>query len=96
MISLTNQLYAYGFQVLIIPIAIPVATLRTCIGRQCCVARFKQPIGELIMVAFIGIIYIGTIIGIVLPRMDEIMDEKIVSLPKPKLSITLSTTSFFL
>ena len=57
-----------------IPLAVPIATLRTCIARQCCVARFKQPIGELIMVTAIAVVYIGTVVGVVLPKIDEMLE----------------------
>ena len=67
-------------QVLIVPFAIPIATLRTCISRQCCVPRFKQPIGELIMVSIIAIIYLGTIVGIFLPRLDKILNLEVVNI----------------
>ena len=67
------------FQVLVIPLAIPIASLRTCISRQCCVPRFKQPIGELIMVTFIAIVYLGTVVCIILPRLDKWLKLEIVS-----------------
>jgi hypothetical protein len=65
--------FTYVLPVLIVPLAIPIATLRTCIAKQCCVPRFKQPIGELIMVTIITLIYIGTVVGIILPRLDKIL-----------------------
>ena len=73
-------------QILIVPLAIPIATLRTCISRQCCVPRFKQPIGELIMVSIIAIIYLGTVVGIFLPRLDKILNLEVVNMgPAPLL-----------
>ena len=67
-------------QVLIVPLAIPIATLRTCIARQCCVPRFKQPIGELIMVSIITLIYLGTVVGIFLPRLDKLLNLEVVNM----------------
>jgi len=60
--------FTYVFPVLILPLAIPIATLRTCISRQCCVPRYKQPIGELIMTTIMCLIYLGTIVGVLLPK----------------------------
>jgi len=62
----------YAVPVLILPLALPIACLRTCISRQCCVPRFKQPIGELIMVIVVGVIYLGSIVGVILPKLNEI------------------------
>merc|ERR1711997_846495 len=61
--------FTYVFPVLILPLALPIATLRTCISRQCCVPRYKQPIGELIMTSILCLIYLGTIVGVVLPTL---------------------------
>ena len=66
----------FQFQVLIIPIVLPIASLRTCISRQCCVPRYKQPIGELVMTTMICIIYLGTVVGVILPRLDTLINEK--------------------
>merc|ERR1712203_869183 len=49
---------------------------RTCISRQCCVPRYKQPIGELVMTTMICIIYLGTVVGVILPRLDTLINEK--------------------
>lgn len=68
------RLSLLSFQLLVIPLAVPIATLRTCIARQCCVARFKQPIGELIMVTAIAIVYIGTVVGVILPKIDDMLE----------------------
>lgn len=78
--------FTYVLPVLIVPLCIPIATLRTCISRQCCVPRFKQPIGELIMVSIIAIIYLGTVVGIFLPRLDKILNLEVVNMgPAPLL-----------
>lgn len=68
--------FTYIIPVLIIPIVLPLASLRTCVSRQCCVPRYKQPIGELVMTTMICIIYLGTVVGVVLPRLDTLINEK--------------------
>lgn len=65
------SVFVYAFPILILPLALPIACLRTCIARQCCIARFKQPIGELIMTIIICLIYLATIVGVSLPRLDQ-------------------------
>jgi len=64
--------FTYVFPILILPLALPIATLRTCISRQCCVPRYKQPIGELIMTSILCLIYLGTIIAVMLPRIAKL------------------------
>lgn len=84
--STVVTVFTYVLPVLIMPLALPIATLRTCISRQCCVQRFKQPIGELIMTTIVCMIYLGTIVGVVLPRIDQMMELKSVELgPAPLL-----------
>jgi uncharacterized membrane protein len=84
--STVVTVFTYVLPILIIPLALPIAALRTCIGRQCCVTRFKQPIGELIMTSIVSLIYLGTIVGVVLPRIDQMMDLESVELgPAPLL-----------
>ena len=68
--------HTFLFQVLVIPIVLPIASLRTCISRQWCVPRYKQPIGELVMTTMICIIYLGTVVGVILPRLDTLINEK--------------------
>lgn len=84
--STVVTVFTYVLPVLVIPLALPIATLRTCVSKQCCVPRFKQPIGELIMVSIVCLIYLGTIVGVVLPRIDEMMELESVELgPAPLL-----------
>lgn len=75
--STVVTVFTYILPVLVLPLALPTATLRTCISRQCCVMRFKQPIGELIMTSIVCLIYLGTIIGVILPRIDAKYDKKV-------------------
>lgn len=77
--STVVTVFTYVFPVLIIPLSLPIATLRTCISRQCCVPRFKQSIGELIMTTIVCVVYLGTIVGVVLPRIDKLMELESVS-----------------
>ena len=67
--------FTYVFPILILPLALPIATLRTCISRQCCVPRYKQPIGELIMTSFLCLIYLGTLVGVVLPTLAPMLSQ---------------------
>lgn len=59
--------------ILVLPLALPIACLKTCLSRQCCVPRFKQPIGEVVMTCAVGIVYLGTLVGVILPRLDEVI-----------------------
>ena len=77
--STVVTVFTYVLPILILPLALPIATLRTCIARQCCVTRYKQPIGELIMTTIVCMIYLGTIVGVVLPRIDEMLQLESVS-----------------
>ncbi len=69
--------FTYLLPVLVLPLALPVAMVRTCIGRQCCAARFKQPVGELVTVLLVGLVYLGTVVGVVLPRIDQEMNTNL-------------------
>jgi len=76
--------FTYVLPILILPLALPIATLRTCIARQCCVTRYKQPIGELIMTIIVCMIYLGTIVGVVLPKIADMMQNESLKLgPAP-------------
>eukprot|EP00096_Caligus_rogercresseyi_P006971 TRINITY_DN2411_c0_g1_i1.p1 TRINITY_DN2411_c0_g1~~TRINITY_DN2411_c0_g1_i1.p1 ORF type:complete len:343 (+),score=101.23 TRINITY_DN2411_c0_g1_i1:156-1184(+) len=84
--STVISILSYALPLLIIPIAIPAASFRTCFAKQCCVARFKQPIGELFMVTIICLVYIGSIVGIILPRIDKLLKWEAINLgPAPLL-----------
>jgi len=67
--------FTYVFPVLILPLALPIATLRTCISRQCCLPRYKQPIGELIMTSILCVIYLGTLVGVILPTLAPMLSQ---------------------
>jgi len=77
--STVVTVFTYILPLLILPLSLPIATLRTCISRQCCVPRFKQPIGELIMTSIVCLIYLGSICGVILPDLHQIkgIDEAI-------------------
>merc|ERR1719273_2974018 len=51
-----------------------IATMRTCLSRQCCVPRYKQPIGELIMTSILCLIYLGTIVTVLMPELTEYVE----------------------
>lgn len=79
------MVFTYILPLLVIPLAVPIASVRTCIGRQCCVSRFKQPIGELIMVTSMSIIYLATVVCIILPRIDDMLKLEAVNLGRAPL-----------
>jgi len=83
--STVVTVFTYVLPILILPFSLPIATLRTCIARQCCVPRFKQPIGELIMTSIVCLIYLGTIVGVVLPEIDRMMELESVELGRAPL-----------
>ena len=35
--------------------------------------RFKQPIGEVVMTCVVGLVYLGTLVGVILPRLHELV-----------------------
>ncbi len=53
--------------------------LKTCLAGQCCVARFKQPIGEIIMVLLVGFIYLATVVFVHLPKLEKFIKMETVS-----------------
>jgi len=67
--------FNYAMPLLILPLALPIACLRTCISRQCCVPRFKQPIGELIMTIAVCLVYLGSVVGVILPKLDDRLEK---------------------
>jgi len=77
--------FTYILPILILPLALPIATMRTCIARQCCVTRYKQPIGELIMTTIVCLIYLGTIVGVVLPEIAKMANLESVELGRAPL-----------
>merc|ERR1719352_661014 len=66
---------------LIIPPTLLVAATRAAIHGHCCQVKFKQSAGELLLVFLITLVYLGTITGSVLPRLDLKMDEFETELP---------------
>lgn len=84
--STVITVFTYVLPVLVMPLSLPIASLRTCISRQCCVPRFKQPIGELIMTTIVCMVYLATIVGVILPRIDQMIKLENVELgPAPLL-----------
>ena len=72
--STVVTVFTYVFPILILPLALPIATLRTCLSRQCCVPRYKEPIGELIMTSILCLIYLGTIVTVLMPELTEYVE----------------------
>jgi len=86
-------LVIYALPVLLLPLLIPIATVKTCVARQCCAARFKQPIGELFMVTLVAAAYLVTVLGVVFPRLQQLYEFKVVELEKIPLLWQLSNTA---
>jgi len=72
--STVVTVFTYVLPILILPLALPIATMRTCLSRQCCVPRYKQPIGELIMTSILCLIYLGTIVTVLMPELTEYVE----------------------
>jgi len=71
---------------LIIPPTMVVATVRSCIHGHCCQIKYKQSAGELLLVLLVTLTYLGSVVGAVLPHVDEKLDEFSVGLaPVPVL-----------
>merc|ERR1712088_120094 len=66
---------------LIIPPTLLVAATRAAIHGHCCQVKFKQSAGELLLVFLVTLVYLGTITGSVLPRLDLKMEEFETELP---------------
>jgi len=66
---------------LIIPPTLLVAAVRAMIHGHCCQVKYKQSAGELLLVFLVTTVHLGTIVGSVLPRLDDKMDEFHTKLP---------------
>jgi len=66
---------------LIIPPTLLVTATRAAIHGHCCQVKFKQSAGELLLVFLVTLVYLGTITGSVLPRLDLKMEEFETELP---------------
>merc|ERR1719412_1587484 len=64
-----------GLPLLIIPPTLVVATVRACVHGHCCQLKYKQSAGELLLVLLVTTIYLGSIVGAVLPHVDREMDQ---------------------
>jgi len=69
------SLVGIALPVLVIPPTILVATVRACLHGHCCQVKYKQSAGELLVVVLVTLFYLGSIVGSVLPHLDQKMDE---------------------
>jgi len=74
-------LVSTALPLLIIPPTLLVAATRALLHGHCCQVKFKQSAGELLLVFLLTLVYLGTITGSVLPRLDLKMDEFKTELP---------------
>jgi len=71
---------------LVIPPTILVATVRACLHGHCCQLKYKQSAGELLVVVLVTLFYLGSLVGSVLPHLDQQMEQFSVGLePVPVL-----------
>merc|ERR1719490_150533 len=63
-----------SLRLLIIPPTLLVTATRAAIHGHCCQVKFKQSAGELLLVFLVTLVYLGTITGSVLPRLDLKME----------------------
>jgi len=66
---------------LLIPPTLLVAAVRALIYGYCCQVKYKQSAGELLLVFLVTTVYLGTVVGSVLPRLDAKMTEFDTQLP---------------
>lgn len=80
------SLVGIALPLLVIPPTILVATVRACMHGHCCQVKYKQSAGELLVVVLVTLFYLGSLVGSVLPHLDQKMDEFSVGLdPVPVL-----------
>jgi len=68
---------AVAIPLVISPPIILVASVRSCVKGQCCNVKYKQNAGEMLCVFFMVFFYLGTVVAIVLPRIDKALDLRI-------------------
>ena len=81
------SLVGIALPLLVIPPTILVATVRACLHGHCCQVKYKQSAGELLaLVVLVTMFYLGSLVGSVLPHLDQQMDQFSVGLePVPVL-----------
>ena len=80
------SLVGIALPLLVIPPTILVATVRACLHGHCCQVKYKQSAGELLLVVLVTLFYLGSLVGSVLPHLDQKMDQFSVGLdPVPVL-----------
>ena len=60
---------------LVIPPALILAMIRSCLTAHCCQPKYKQAAGEIFLVFLVTLVYIGSIAGSIIPHLDKRMDE---------------------
>jgi len=66
---------------LILPPTLLVAAVRAAMHGHCCQVKYKQSAGELLLVFLLAVVYLGTTVGSLLPRIDTKMDQFETQLP---------------
>jgi len=59
---------------LLTPPTILVASVRSCVKGQCCHSKYRQNAGEILCVLFVLFLYLGTVVAVVLPRLNDELD----------------------
>jgi len=76
-----------GLPLAIGPPAIVVAMVRAAVAGHCCQAKYKQSAGEALMVVLVLIFYLGSIVGVVLPRLSKKIELEEVSSRLPEVPV---------
>merc|ERR1711962_290379 len=74
-------LVSTALPLLIIPPTLLVAATRALMHGHCCQVKYKQSAGELLLVFLLAVVYLGTTVGSLLPRIDTKMDQFETQLP---------------
>ena len=61
--------------ILVIPPALIVAMIRSCLTAHCCQPKYKQAAGEIFLVFLVTLVYIGSIAGSIIPHLDQKIEE---------------------
>lgn len=59
---------------LIIPVTVVVSCTRACLHGHCCQLKYKQTAGEQLLVILTTIFYLGSVVGSVIPRLNQTLD----------------------
>jgi len=70
------SIFGVGLPLVVGPPAIVVAMVRAAVAGHCCQAKYKQSAGEALMVVLVLIFYLGSIVGVVLPRLSKKIQQE--------------------